>query len=624
MSSKGRHIAHTRVDSEAPPPPPPEDDGEAPPPPSDEEEPPPPPGDDSDDNASPPPSAPEPPAPKRLVLKPTTTSDFSLGTSPIKKRTSTSIDDDQKWEFEKRRGLWAAFPPRINQKLNEAFADGVDTVSIKIRTVDCVVHLGRKTMKSSRGGKEKKVRCRRKKHTVPARTCFKFKISAMELVNVDTFGMSDPYLVVSQNERVLYQTEVINDNLNPTWKMFEIFTDLVDSKLPLNFKIYDYDVIGEDQLLGQASLAVNQLKLLPRNSTVNIADESGKHVGEFGRLKFHLTDVVKSSSHRNQKGFTERPSPFLVSVTGRDKSSGHILYTLKVIAPLVDYEKPVQWNIQAKFGVMKKFHDSIVPLFGARAADIADFPPRPRSLFGHSQKFLNERQNKLNAYWNSLSKAIPSEMKGEALHVKKMRESLYRFLMVEKHMSKIKEEIELARNRKSRQDHDRKLQHMEFKAKAREIKRQQAMSKREKLGLSPEWRSAMVKERKIKIEPLTKLTVFFSSVPGSTQTRKYTIRLMDLLTNLQIKFEAKDISMDRKSREWMIGNSKAKAKRTTPQVFRNGKFLALWPEIHEALETDNLATLLRDGIVPIQPDKRSTRARGKAKNITSMKFEPNM
>eukprot|EP00472_Partenskyella_glossopodia_P002045 CAMPEP_0197522506 /NCGR_PEP_ID=MMETSP1318-20131121/7635_1 /TAXON_ID=552666 /ORGANISM="Partenskyella glossopodia, Strain RCC365" /LENGTH=450 /DNA_ID=CAMNT_0043074905 /DNA_START=3 /DNA_END=1355 /DNA_ORIENTATION=+ len=423
----------------------------------------------------------------------------------------------------------------------------------------------------------------------------KFKISAQDLPNVDINGLSDPYLVLTQNNKIIYQSEVVQDNLSPSWQPFGVLMQIIDHKQAITFQVYDYDLVEKDELLGQVQIGVNQLKLLAKNSLIDLADEVGHHVGELGKLKLHFVALSRTASDslREGRSVAERPSPYLVSVLGRERTGGKIFYTLRVIAPLADARKPLEWHVQRKFGQMHKFNDAIKPFLLEFKGQLEEFPPRPRALFGHSKKFLDERQKALNSYWNALCRCIPDKSKLDSTNLKKLRKEFFLFLEVKIHMDKFK----VARNAEvreiKRREADKKL--MERRKELKEKKDKQYRSVREKVGLPEKWKMQKSTAVSHEVRAIDGLTLYFSSCPGNTKSRKYTINLVNLFTALQIKFEAKDVSMSRKTREYMLANSQPQNKRCTPQIFKNGKFLALWPQLKQLHEEEKLIHFLLAG-----------------------------
>eukprot|EP00468_Gymnochlora_sp_CCMP2014_P004247 CAMPEP_0167750802 /NCGR_PEP_ID=MMETSP0110_2-20121227/6195_1 /TAXON_ID=629695 /ORGANISM="Gymnochlora sp., Strain CCMP2014" /LENGTH=584 /DNA_ID=CAMNT_0007636167 /DNA_START=1 /DNA_END=1755 /DNA_ORIENTATION=- len=540
---------------------------------------------------------------------------------------------DQQWEYEVKRGVWATFNEEANVQLVRSVALN-QTVKVKVKGTTFTVDFKRMTHKPGMG-RERRVRVR-SKSSQERRKCMKFKISANNLINVDTFGLSDPYLLLSQGEKILYQSEVVDDNLNPTWRTFEIFYDTIDERVPITFKVYDYEVIEKDQVLGQVDLTVNQLRHFTSNKAIPLADESGQHIGECGKLRFHACNVLRASVSQMRRGSTERPSPYLVQIVGRDKHEGHIVYFLRVIAPLADTRKPIQWKLIRKFGTMSKFYDKIKNHLGDRKVLIRPFPPRPRNIFGHSQKFLNERQALLNGFWDSLCKAIPSKMQNEPKDLTIVRERLYSFLEIEKNMEKFRTEIREEKERyrasvenfkKAQGWHQRNLSKDGFflrkisvtqsrkarieeqKQKLKEFKRQQFSTVKEKLGLGQQWRLQKIDPDREELRKIKDLTVFLSTTPGDTLIRKYTLALVNLFKTMQIKFEIRNVAMDKKSREWMLENSKAKEWRKTPQVFKGKQYLGQYPDIREAHRMGRLFEFLITGKLPEMGSENASRGR---------------
>ena len=89
------------------------------------------------------------------------------------------------------------------------------------------------------------------------------KFSAIGLKNTDLIGQSDPYLEVwTLKPQLLRKTEWLRNNLNPSWKVFSITqrTFAPDWKFQnLVFKVFDRDLIGKNDLIGQAECSSKTL-----------------------------------------------------------------------------------------------------------------------------------------------------------------------------------------------------------------------------------------------------------------------------------------------------------------------------------------------------------------------------
>ncbi|GMI45359.1 hypothetical protein TrCOL_g8772 [Triparma columacea] len=89
---------------------------------------------------------------------------------------------------------------------------------------------------------------------VPVRVCVK---SASGLAKADTFGASDPYAVVEFAGRVVGKTRYISKTLNPEWNesKFVVFVppDCKEDEF-LRVKVYDRDMVGSHEFLGQSTI----------------------------------------------------------------------------------------------------------------------------------------------------------------------------------------------------------------------------------------------------------------------------------------------------------------------------------------------------------------------------------
>ncbi|PSC75501.1 copine-3-like isoform X1 [Micractinium conductrix] len=90
-------------------------------------------------------------------------------------------------------------------------------------------------------------------------------LSATKLDNKDMFGKSDPFVRISKAREtgawvLVLKTEVINNNLNPTWRPFKASMAQLcncDPQRPLLLEVFDHDDTGSHDLIGscQTSLA---------------------------------------------------------------------------------------------------------------------------------------------------------------------------------------------------------------------------------------------------------------------------------------------------------------------------------------------------------------------------------
>lgn len=96
---------------------------------------------------------------------------------------------------------------------------------------------------------------------------YTFQFSAKNLDNKDFFSKSDPLFEINRITNgalgpLVYRTEVIDNNLNPTWKQFSIDSRKLnnnDDKLPLMFSVFDYDDDGSHDLIGQVQMSMEEM-----------------------------------------------------------------------------------------------------------------------------------------------------------------------------------------------------------------------------------------------------------------------------------------------------------------------------------------------------------------------------
>ncbi|XP_020501032.1 copine-3 isoform X1 [Labrus bergylta] len=100
-----------------------------------------------------------------------------------------------------------------------------------------------------------------------------FEVEARKLDKKDLFGKSDPYLeFFKQTEtgwQLAHRTEVVKNNLNPTWRPFRIPLQSLcggDLDKPIKVECYDYDNDGSHDLIGIFETTMTSLKEASRSS----------------------------------------------------------------------------------------------------------------------------------------------------------------------------------------------------------------------------------------------------------------------------------------------------------------------------------------------------------------------
>uniref|UniRef100_A0A4W6G3J2 Copine-3 n=1 Tax=Lates calcarifer TaxID=8187 RepID=A0A4W6G3J2_LATCA len=100
-----------------------------------------------------------------------------------------------------------------------------------------------------------------------------FEVQARKLDNKDFFGKSDPYLeFYKQTEtgwQLAHRTEVVKNNLNPSWRPFRIPLQSLcggDMDKPIKVECYDYDNDGSHDLIGSFETTMTRLQEASRTS----------------------------------------------------------------------------------------------------------------------------------------------------------------------------------------------------------------------------------------------------------------------------------------------------------------------------------------------------------------------
>uniref|UniRef100_A0A3B4TKU2 Copine-3 n=1 Tax=Seriola dumerili TaxID=41447 RepID=A0A3B4TKU2_SERDU len=94
-----------------------------------------------------------------------------------------------------------------------------------------------------------------------------FEVQARKLDNKDFFGKSDPYLefykATGTGWQLAHRTEVVKNNLNPTWRPFRIpLQSLCGGDMDKSIKVecYDYDNDGSHDLIGTFETTMTRLQ----------------------------------------------------------------------------------------------------------------------------------------------------------------------------------------------------------------------------------------------------------------------------------------------------------------------------------------------------------------------------
>ncbi|XP_036366761.1 copine-3 isoform X1 [Octopus sinensis] len=90
---------------------------------------------------------------------------------------------------------------------------------------------------------------------------------AKKLDDKDFFGKSDPFLEFSRQNsdgswQVVHRTEVVKNNLNPTWKKFELTSHALckgNKQAPIRINCYDWDSDGSHDMIGCCEMTLTEM-----------------------------------------------------------------------------------------------------------------------------------------------------------------------------------------------------------------------------------------------------------------------------------------------------------------------------------------------------------------------------
>jgi len=157
---------------------------------------------------------------------------------------------------------------------------------------------------------------------------FKFRINGVDLDKKDTFGKSDPYIVIKKEndngEMVkIHETPVIKNTLNPTWEPFEMleneFNDGNRTK-PLLFEVFDWNRERSNDFIGSFKTTTNEILEKKEFELINEKKKrkKGSEYNNSGILKIDIEKIrVKPYSFVEfPYGGTEFAVSFAIDFTG--------------------------------------------------------------------------------------------------------------------------------------------------------------------------------------------------------------------------------------------------------------------------------------------------------------------
>lgn len=113
-------------------------------------------------------------------------------------------------------------------------------------------------------------------------------LDASNLKAADRNGKSDPFCVFELNDEKVFKSKTLKKTLHPEWN--ESFETKVPSRTGADFvvKVYDWDLAGDADFLGQAKLDLASLEPMSlATKTFKLTGKKGE-VGEYGEIKLRF------------------------------------------------------------------------------------------------------------------------------------------------------------------------------------------------------------------------------------------------------------------------------------------------------------------------------------------------
>ena len=113
---------------------------------------------------------------------------------------------------------------------------------------------------------------------------FLFSMRGVNLDNLDTFDLSDPYFFIYSNENEIYKSEIIMDNLNPTWKEFVIKEQYINNLIKI--QVWDKDLTNDDYIGG---CEITKAQLMEGTVHIDLHNTKKKGNSKSGELVIIVT-----------------------------------------------------------------------------------------------------------------------------------------------------------------------------------------------------------------------------------------------------------------------------------------------------------------------------------------------
>jgi len=228
------------------------------------------------------------------------------------------------------------------------------------------------------------------KEVIDSQYVFKMDISGIGLDKKDTFGKSDPFIVISRFENngsiiKVFETPVIKNTLNPKWKELEVSEVSLNNGDPdqmLLFEVYDWDKNSDNDLIGVFSASTRMIMEQSRYQVINEKKKAkkGKKYTDSGTISFDKVERIKNFSFMDfPMGGTEIAVSFAIDFTASNgnkdlPSSLHYNspnYNMNDFYTLNEYQKAI-----SSIGYVLEPYDST----------------RYMEVYGYGGKFFNRNE----------------------------------------------------------------------------------------------------------------------------------------------------------------------------------------------------------------------------------------
>eukprot|EP01125_Pyxidicula_operculata_P009514 TRINITY_DN3132_c0_g1_i4.p1 TRINITY_DN3132_c0_g1~~TRINITY_DN3132_c0_g1_i4.p1 ORF type:complete len:588 (+),score=90.78 TRINITY_DN3132_c0_g1_i4:95-1858(+) len=168
-------------------------------------------------------------------------------------------------------------------------------------------------------------------------------IKGRGLASKDSNGLSDPYILLfkgKDEKHHIFKAEKILKTLNPDWEELKWNLDDLNAMDQLKFQIWDYDLVGSDDEMGEIAFTVhNILTEIPAgesNVFISKTFPVGKRKGYKGKVSGTLSITFGFTTGAGVGERKHFGKPLTVSVA-ISTAAGHIHFTDEILNNLIHY-----------------------------------------------------------------------------------------------------------------------------------------------------------------------------------------------------------------------------------------------------------------------------------------------